>query len=329
MIGSGVRRSSTSVFLTRVLSLTLVLASGCKCQDEPPREQTAPISPPASLAPGLDAPRELYLPDAGEPLAEGLEHAAAPRRCPADMVDVAGEFCIDRYEAYFVDHDEERPLSPYYHPTRARTRSSYSEWSKLDPALPTWFGAPSSQPPLLPRPPAWQLASKFRPRAESERGVFPQGYLSGEIARVACENAGKRLCLEEEWVHACRSEADRDFPYGDSYEPGACNVSREHHPAALLHGNASTNHRDPRLNLVADSDGPLLRRTGDTPRCASRWGDDAIYDMVGNIDEWIDDETGVFLGGFYSRKTDRGCATRVGAHPFEYYDYSLGVRCCS
>jgi formylglycine-generating enzyme len=301
------------------------LAGGCTCQEESARdsiEPAAPVTPPIA-----DAPQLLYLPDAA--LHPRSDRAAPPpSRCPSDMVDVAGEFCIDRYEAVLVDHDEERPLSPYYHPTRAKTRSSYADWSKLAPEELTWFGPARVRPPLLPLPPAWQLRTNFSPRAKSERGVFPQGYLSGEIARLACENAGKRLCREEEWVRACRGDSDLDFPYGEVYEADACNITRERHPAALLHGNASINHRDPRLNLVADGDGPLLRRTGDTPRCASRWGDDAIYDMVGNIDEWIDDESGVFLGGFYSRKTERGCAMRVAAHPFDYYDYSLGVRCC-
>jgi formylglycine-generating enzyme required for sulfatase activity len=245
------------------------------------------------------------------------------------MVDVAGEFCIDRYEANFVDHDQERAVSPFFHPTRARTRSSYDEW-RAETATPTsLLGSPSERQPKVPAPPAWQLREVFRPRAKSQAGVHPQGYLNGIVARAACENAGKRLCLEEEWVRACRGELDRAYPYGDTYEAGACNVARDHHPAAILHGNASVGHRDPRLNLVEDSSGPLLRPTGSMPRCSSRWGDDSIYDMVGNLDEWIDDETGVFVGGFYARQTEAGCASRIGAHPLEYYDYSLGVRCCA
>jgi formylglycine-generating enzyme required for sulfatase activity len=216
-------------------------------------------------------------------------------------------------------------LSPFYHPTRERTRSSYRFW--IDEAqAPSTFAAPA---PGVPEPPAWQLEEAFRPRARSLAGVLPNGYLSGALAQVACKNAGKRLCSEAEWVKACRGEAGWDYPYAESYEPGVCNVARENHPAALLHGNASTGHRDPRLNLVGDAQGPLLRPTGSLPSCASRWGDDAIYDMVGNLDEWIDDTSGVFLGGFFSRQTQAGCAARIGAHPFEYYDYSLGVRCCA
>jgi hypothetical protein len=244
------------------------------------------------------------------------------------MVDIAGEFCIDRYEASLIEHDRERPLSPFYHPTRDRTRSSYRYWQARLASGTPGLALRSPPAPELPVPPAWQLLQTFRPRARSLAGVRPQGYLNGELARSACSHAGKRLCTEAEWVRACRGERQRPYPYGDAYEPAACNVARSSHPAAVLHGNASIHHRDPRLSLVEDAQGPLLRSTGSLPRCASRWGADAVYDMVGNLDEWIDDASGVFVGGFYSRQTQAGCAARVGAHPFEYYDYSLGVRCC-
>jgi formylglycine-generating enzyme required for sulfatase activity len=134
--------------------------------------------------------------------------------------------------------------------------------------------------------------------------------------------------LLEEWHHACRGEHDQQFPYGDAYQDGVCNVNRENHPAAILHGNSSIGHLDPRLDRVASSVGPLMRTTGATPECASRWGDDAIYDMVGNLDEWVDEKSGAFAGGFYSRGTRNGCEALVDAHPAGYLDYSTGVRCC-
>ena len=71
-----------------------------------------------------------------------------------------------------------------------------------------------------------------------------------------------------------------------------------------------------------------LGHTGGTLECASQWGNDAIFDMVGNLDEWIEDPEGTFLGGFYARKTQEGCDSRVEVHGLDYYDYSLGVRCC-
>ena len=82
------------------------------------------------------------------------------------------------------------------------------------------------------------------------------------------------------------------------------------------------------MNQVTENGDPLLRHTGATPDCKSEWGTDAIYDMVGNLDEWIDDPDGTFLGGFYSRGTREGCDSRIEVHAYDYFDYSLGIRCC-
>ena len=296
-----------ATFIALLLALTFV---GCRCQSDEER------LPPEGLV------------DAGVPAlpaAAVVPPHLAPARCPPDMVDVAGEFCVDRFEGQLVDQNTAWVLSPFYHPLGERARLSREYWAAREaPAGALSLG----RLPLLPELPRWQLAADLRPRAENRVGVLPQGYMSGVVARLVCENAGKRLCREHEWVRACRGERGQAFPYGAVYEQGACNVARASHPAAMLHGDASKGHRDPRLNLLADADGPLLRPTGSSPRCRSEWGNDAIYDMVGNVDEWVDDERGVFVGGFYSRQTRAGCAARVSAHPNAYFDYSLGVRCC-
>ena len=49
---------------------------------------------------------------------------------------------------------------------------------------------------------------------------------------------------------------------------------------------------------------------------------------TGNLDEWVDDEAGLFVGGFYARSTREGCESRISAHAPIYYDYSTGARCC-
>ena len=241
------------------------------------------------------------------------------------MVDVKGMLCIDRYEARLADLATGRLLSPYYHPARHAVRREYERWQKKRLETGTLLGRRLPIPP----PESFQLEAPFEPKAVSQGNVVPSGYLNGVVAERACRNAGKRLCRADEWVMACRGEADRKFPYGDVYAAGVCNVDREAHPAGLLHGNASINHLDPRLNLVEGEAGPLLRATGATPQCTSRWGDDAAHDMVGNLDEWVESPAGVvFQGGFYSRATREGCDARVSSHAPEYFDYSLGVRCC-
>jgi formylglycine-generating enzyme required for sulfatase activity len=101
------------------------------------------------------------------------------------------------------------------------------------------------------------------------------------------------------------------------------------HPAAVLHASASLGHLDPRLNLV-DERGvdPLLRLTGATATCASEFGGGKLYDMVGNLDEWVESDPPEFVGGFYARMSTQGCEARVGSHAAIYYDYSTGTRCC-
>jgi sulfatase modifying factor 1 len=248
------------------------------------------------------------------------------RRCPEEMALVRG-VCIDRWEASFVDMATGQPLSPYYSPVRSEMEAAYEYWLLER----TNVGDDAARQVPLPEPSAWQRGHTFNPRAVSRPGAIPQGYLSYYTAKRACTNAGKRLCTEHEWLTACEGERALKFPYGEHYRAFACNVFRPYHPGFALHQNSSTGHRDPRLNLVVEGeDQPLLRPTGDTPACKSNWGGDAVFDMVGNLDEWVEGEKRpVFVGGFYSRSTNKGCEARVDSHAAAYYDYSLGTRCCA
>ena len=253
------------------------------------------------------------------PRALPLAIVAADIECPSDMVAVAGRVCVDRFETSIVDAATGAAWSPFYTPDLERARAVFDFYAKPD-APPTFLG----NAPALPEPPRLTVRAKAR----SVSGVLPQGYLSANQAEAACNAAGKRLCSEAEWVTACRGEAQRDFPYGDRYEQGRCNVYRESHPSAMLHDNAARYHDDPRNHLVEIGGRPFLQQTSAESRCASRWGDDAVFDMVGNLDEWVSDASGVFVGGFYSRGTRSGCLSRVSAHERGYSDYSTGARCC-
>ncbi|HTN89524.1 MAG TPA: hypothetical protein VL242_37865 [Sorangium sp.] len=246
-------------------------------------------------------------------------------RCPPEMVRVARRFCVDRYEAVLLDKETGLEISAFYPPSRQAAASIERTWSKMRLQL----GDEEARRMELPLLPGWQKQREFEPRAVSRKGVLPQGYTSGAQAELACRNAGKRLCTLDEWRTACRGERDEQFPYGPAYADGQCNVFREGHPAAVLHRDVTMGHSDPRLNLVRVAGAPLLRRTGETATCASAWEDDAVSDMVGNLDEWVDDPEGTFVGGFYARATREGCMSRVASHDFAYFDYSTGVRCCA
>jgi hypothetical protein len=274
--------------------------------------EAPPVHPPTA-APSASVPEPTVAPDP---------------RCPPEMVKVTptagSNFCVDRYEAMLVDHATQTPISPYYSPVRKWAVFAFDGWSKKRFEM----GSPEAQQIDLPPLPDWMRQREFEPRAIVKKGVVPNGHVSGASAELACKNAGKRLCTPDEWRTACGGEQRRKFPYGPEYVQGECNVFREAHPAAVLHANPAIGHTDPRLNRVKVRGRPLLRKTGDTPSCASKWGDDAIYDMVGNLDEWVEHDKGSFAGGFFSRGTKEGCDWRSTAHPKSYADYSTGVRCC-
>jgi formylglycine-generating enzyme required for sulfatase activity len=162
--------------------------------------------------------------------------------------------------------------------------------------------------------------------------VVPQGYISGIQAAAACEAAGKRLCAADEWEVACRGPDATTYPYGAERQRGVCNdAGRPRHPVAEA---------TQRLGLSADRmwyegmDHPLinqldrtLRQTGELKGCTNGFG---VFDMVGNLHEWIEDPDGTFRGGFYmdTQINGEGCDYATTAHGQDYHDYSTGFRCC-
>ncbi|MCC6645204.1 MAG: SUMF1/EgtB/PvdO family nonheme iron enzyme [Polyangiaceae bacterium] len=303
-----------------VVGALALAASGCREKDSGRPSPATSASAPAGSA---SAPALMPIPrDA--PTATPPPTGAPAAACPPEMVR-AGRVCVDRWEAQLIDKSSGQALSPYYPPSRALAVRLRDQWDKE--RLTT--GGPEAQAIGVPALPAWQTQREPELLAVSRPGAVPNGYVSGVQADRACKAAGKRLCTNAEWVTACEGAARRPFPYGDKYRQGACNIFRAKHPASVLHDNPSVGHLDPRLNLVRDASGPLLRPTGGTPECKSDWGDaGAAWDMNGNLDEWVEDEKGRFNGGFFSRSKKDGCASTVGAHPKAYFDYSTGVRCC-
>ena len=261
----------------------------------------------------------------------GAADAGAERKprtgCRPEMVRVK-DFCVDRYESSTVDKQSGQRLSPYYPPEYRLLRRVYDYWDLGRFAS----GDAAAQRMPLPELSDWQRGHEFQAMAVSLRGVVPQAYVSFHTAKSACALAGKRLCTKSEWTTACHGQTARKHPYGTKFRRGRCNVYRFLHPGFVLHGVSSVGHLDPRLNLLTIAgDDSVLWTTGSSRGCRSEWGDDGIYDMVGNLDEWVDEERGrraVFRGGFYARSTTQGWEAKVTNHSKAYYDYSLGIRCC-
>ena len=232
------------------------------------------------------------------------EPADARNGCPADMVKIepradateARAYCIDRYEASLV-------------------------------TVVTGAGARGRE---TPHSPFESIAKDEKVRAVSRSGVMPQAYISRNEADSACRASRKRLCKENEWVHACEGRNPTTFPYGDERRDGYCNDAGKA-PVDLLHhdmGEAAyasfAAMNDPQLNQVPGT----LARTGSHPHCRSGFG---AFDMVGNLHEWVEDPGGTFRGGYYrdTHLNGDGCKYKTAAHDASYHDYSTGFRCCA
>ncbi len=75
-----------------------------------------------------------------------------------------------------------------------------------------------------------------------------------------------------------------------------------------------------------------LSKTGEHNACVNDFG---VYDMVGNLHEWVATDAaaahGTFAGGYYLDTTlnGDGCNYKTVAHAHDYHDYSTGFRCCA
>lgn len=155
-------------------------------------------------------------------------------------------------------------------------------------------------------------------KAESKAGVAPARGISWYDAKAACEQAGKRLCTESEWMAACTGTAPVDadhngivsddtilglkYGYGDSRREGLCADARN--PAAI---------------------GELL--TGNHPRCSTPTG---AYDMVGGVKEWVglSPATAGLKGGSYSSGESARCGYYRDDIAPDTEDQANGFRCC-
>jgi formylglycine-generating enzyme required for sulfatase activity len=171
---------------------------------------------------------------------------------------------------------------------------------------------------------------------------IPQTGIDWCDARAFCLWAGKRLCgkvtngvgagplsseelgdvTANQWLIACSAEGQLAFPYGSVRQPGACNLP--------------------------ESDAGKALPVGSTPTCMG--GYPGVYDMVGNVWEWIDicrpydagadaapvdggpqkDECIVKGGSFASAPSEKlNCRVDGVGGTRDVRSAEVGFRCCS
>ncbi|MFZ5479230.1 MAG: thioredoxin domain-containing protein [Myxococcota bacterium] len=157
-------------------------------------------------------------------------------------------------------------------------------------------------------------------KAVSAKHEVPALKVTWYQAKEACDNAGKRLCTEEEWVTACQNARAVDdngngeladdmiegtaYPYGDFHDDGRCWDDR-----------------------AGDDFRPVY--TGEMPGCATPTG---VYDLTGNVEEWVGEspEKAVLLGGAWDTKDDHArCYRRNDSFGAGYANARTGFRCCA
>jgi sulfatase modifying factor 1 len=163
----------------------------------------------------------------------------------------------------------------------------------------------------------------------AERADHPVVNIDWCDAAAFCGWAGKRLCGKigggglnrnqagdtrvSQWASACSRMGTRTFPYGATYQPGACNVQM--------------------LSPPAGSSAPV----GTTAGCQG--GYDGLHDMVGNVEEWIDacgqnvslggDACAVVGGSFAPAPEQPNCTDTVSEDRRLSIFPVRGFRCCS
>jgi formylglycine-generating enzyme len=188
--------------------------------------------------------------------------------------------------------------------------------------------------PEVSHPPYERPVPGERYLARSQPGVAPQAYVSRDEAAMSCRRAAKRLCSAREWRAACRGRGRTLYPYGPDEIRGRCNTGKAHLPTILFGVqstliNAEANYNSPLL----DQQPGYLAKTGEYSGCVNDYG---VFDMDGNLHEWIADEIwdgrrrAVFMGAFFSSVPEHGpgCQHESRRHSPLYRDYSIGFRCC-
>jgi sulfatase modifying factor 1 len=203
------------------------------------------------------------------------------------------------------------------------TRGQYQAWLATSPAL------PSSADPNC----GWKSSGDYAADStcmsspdvcQTECDDHPQVCVDWCDAYAYCAGVGKRLCgaigdgpnayasyadaRTSQWYRACSSGGTMAYPYGNTYDPGACNY---------------------------DADSTV--KVGSLAACVtSASGYAGVYDVSGNAWEWEDscDLTGpsgyCFArgGSFHLGSGDGSCDNRSISHRSDVRDI-YGFRCCS
>jgi hypothetical protein len=226
----------------------------------------------------------------------------ADTACSPDMVEVEGDYCpyVEQKCLHWLDPAAKLQCAEFARPSHPRSCTMKTEHKKYCVDRYEW---------------------------PNKQGVLPRYMVSWNDAKAACEGAGKRLCSDTEWTLACEGPERQPYPYGDGYarDDAACNIDKPYiwpNPEKVY---------DPRTS--ADELQRLDQRepSGTRGSCVSPYG---VHDMVGNVDEWVVNESQAghpfksgLKGGYWGPVRTR-CRPMTTGHEESFRYYQIGFRCC-
>jgi formylglycine-generating enzyme len=217
--------------------------------------------------------------------------------CPADMVEVEGDYC-PKLEQRCTKWMDPEGVFPRRCAEFAATSACQTKTTKKHFCI-----------------------DKFEfPNKAGEKPVVMKSW---NEAHDTCKAEGKRLCGDSEWTLACEGKARLPYPYGMKRDAAACNIDRTH-PDVNEKALADPQRREAEVARLWQGE-----TSGSRAACVSSYG---VFDMTGNVDEWVVNESGHpyksgSKGGYWGPVRDR-CRPMTTVHGEEFAFYQLGFRCC-
>lgn len=235
--------------------------------------------------------------DADSELESG--NSTAKSGCPADMVEVSGDYCqvVEQICEEYISEKKDR-CAKYRNKVRCFGKSRSLHFC-VD-----------------------------RYEYPNQAGVKPTVAVTWDEARELCATEGKRLCTADEWTQACEGPEHSPYPYGFTRNGEACNHDK---PYIIPDDNA---YQNPQTRAKEVARVNQSEPSGSRPGCASAYG---VFDMTGNVDEWVLNESGNengpefqsgLKGGYWGPVRNR-CRPATTDHNRWHHGYQIGFRCCA
>jgi hypothetical protein len=219
--------------------------------------------------------------------------------CPADMVEVSGDYCqvVEQICEEYISEKKDR-CAKYRNKVRCFGKSRSMHFC-VD-----------------------------RYEYPNQAGVKPTVSVTWDEARELCATEGKRLCTADEWTQACEGPEHSPYPYGFVRNGEACNHDKTYIvPDDSAYQNPQTRAKE--VERVSQSE-----PSGTRANCVSAYG---VFDMTGNVDEWVLNESGNengpeyqsgLKGGYWGPVRNR-CRPATTDHNRWHHGYQIGFRCCA